>query len=127
LLSVPLRRAMIVESKLKFPEGVATAEVLKAGDESSSAKGILYAGLAAAAIKFCQSGFQIFADSIHIWGRVGNTVTGVTAGFSFALIGAGYVVGLQVTAATFVGAILSWFIGIPLYGAVFGLPADATD
>lgn len=127
LLSVPLRRAMVVESELKFPEGVATAEVLKAGDESSSAKGILFAGLAAATIKFCQSGFQILADSIHIWGRFGNTVTGLTSGFSLALMGAGYVVGLQVTAAIFVGAIFSWYIAVPLYGVFYGLPLDATD
>jgi putative OPT family oligopeptide transporter len=127
LLSVPLRRAMVVESKLKFPEGVATAEVLKAGDESTAAKGILFAGLAAAAIKFCQSGFQVLADSIHIWGRVGNTVTGVTAGFSFALIGPGYVVGHQVTTAMFAGAILSWGIAVPLYGAFAGLPLDTVD
>lgn len=127
LLSVPLRRAMVVEGGLKFPEGVATAEVLKAGDESTAAKGILFAGLTAAAVKFCQTGFQIFADSIHIWGRVGNTVTGITAGFSFAMIGAGYVVGLQVTAAMFLGAVMAWFVGVPLYGAMFGLPLDATD
>jgi len=127
LLSVPLRRAMVVEGALKFPEGVATAEVLKAGNESTAAKGILLAGLTAAGVKFCQTGLQIFADSIHVWGRIGNTVTGVTAGFSFALIGAGYVVGLQVTAAMFLGAIFSWFVAIPVYGAVFGLPADATD
>lgn len=127
LLSVPLRRAMMLETALKFPEGVATAEVLKAGNESSAAKEILFAGVAAAAIKFCQSGLQIFADSIHMWGRVGSTVTGVTAGFSFALMGAGYVVGLQVTTAMFVGAIFSWFIAVPLYGALYGLPLDATD
>lgn len=127
LLSVPLRRAMVVESELKFPEGVATAEVLKAGNESAAAKGILFAGLAAAVVKFCQSGFQIFADSINIWGRVGSTVTGISAGFSFALIGAGYVVGLQVIAAMCVGAIFAWLVGVPLYGALFGLPVDATD
>ncbi|MBA3813738.1 MAG: oligopeptide transporter, OPT family [Alphaproteobacteria bacterium] len=127
LLSVPLRRAMVVEGKLKFPEGVATAEVLKAGDESAAAKGILFAGLAAAVVKFSQTGFQIFADSIHMWGRIGNTVVGGTAGFSFAMIGAGYVVGLQVTAAMFTGAIFAWFLGVPLYGAIFGLPLDATD
>lgn len=127
LLSVPLRRAMVVEGGLKFPEGVATAEVLKAGSESAAAKGILFAGLAAAVIKFCQTGLQIFADSIHVWGRIGNTVAGVTAGFSFALIGAGYVVGLQVASTMFVGAIIAWFVAVPLYGAFFGLPADATD
>jgi putative OPT family oligopeptide transporter len=127
LLSVPLRRAMVVVGKLKFPEGVATAEVLKAGDESTAAKGILFAGLAAAAVKFCQTGFQIFADSIHMWGRIGNTVAGVTAGFSFAMIGAGYVVGIQVTAAMFIGGVFAWFVAVPIYGTIFGLPADATD
>lgn len=127
LLSVPLRRAMVVEGGLRFPEGVATAEVLKAGDESAAARGLLFAGLAAAVVKFCQSGFQILADSIQLWGRVGNTVTGITAGFSFALIGAGYVVGLQATTAMVIGAFCSWIIGIPLYGAIFGLPMDATD
>ncbi len=126
-LSVPLRRAMIVESALKFPEGIATAEVLKAGGESAAAKGILFSGVAAAAIKFCQSGFQILADSINIWGRFGSTVVGVSAGFSLALVGAGYVVGMEVAFSTFVGAILAWFIGVPLYGALFGLPLDASD
>lgn len=127
LMSVPLRRAMIVESNLKFPEGIATAEVLKAGGEAASAKGILFSGLAAALIKFCQSGLQILADSINVWGRFGSTVVGVTAGFSLALVGAGYVVGLEVAFSTFSGGALAWFVGVPLYGALFGLPLDATD
>jgi len=126
-MSVPLRRAMIIESGLKFPEGIATAEVLKAGGESAAAKGILFSGLAAAVIKLSQSGFQILADSINMWGRVGNTVVGMTAGFSLALVGAGYVVGLQLGFSTFIGAILAWFIGVPIYGLLYGLPLDATD
>jgi putative OPT family oligopeptide transporter len=126
-LSVPLRRALIIESGLKFPEGIATAEVLKAGGETTAAKGILLSGLTAATIKFCQSGFQILADSIHIWGRVGDTVVGVTAGFSLALIGAGYVVGMSVAFSIFMGAILAWFIGVPLYGAFYGLPPEVAD
>lgn len=127
LMSIPLRRAMIVESALKFPEGIATAEVLKSGDEKSTAKGIFFSALVAAGIKFCQTGFHIFADSISIWGRVGSTVFGVTAGFSLALVGAGYVVGLHIAVSTFAGGILAWFIGVPVYGALFGLPLDAPD
>lgn len=127
LFSVPLRRAMIIEGDLKFPEGVATAEVLKAEAEKSGAKVIFVAGLIAAVIKFCQTGFQFLADSINIWGRVGNTVMGVTSGFSLALVGAGYIIGLQLAFATFSGGILAWFIGVPLYGALFGLPVDAPD
>lgn len=126
-LSVPLRRAMILESKLKFPEGVATAEVLKAGSESVGAKAILFGGIAAALIKFFQSGFQFLADSIAVWGRVGPTVTGITSGFSLALVGAGYIVGIGVTLSMFGGSILAWFIGVPLYGALMGLPVDATS
>ncbi|MDZ4322789.1 MAG: oligopeptide transporter, OPT family, partial [Alphaproteobacteria bacterium] len=126
-LSVPLRRAMIIESDLKFPEGIATAEVLKAGGESAVAKEIFFSGLAAAAIKFCQSGFQFLADSINIWGRVGNTVAGVTAGFSLALVGAGYIVGIEIAFAMFTGAILGWLIGVPFFGILYGLPLDADN
>ena len=124
-LSVPLRRAMIIESDLKFPEGVATAEVLKAGGDTTAAKEIVFAGCAAAIIKFCQSGFQFLADSINIWGRAGSTVVGVSAGFSLALVGAGYIVGLQIACATFAGAILAWFVGVPLFGLFYGMPLDA--
>jgi len=126
-MSVPLRRAMIIESDLKFPEGIATAEVLKARDDSIAAKGILFSGLTAAAVKFCQSGFQILADKISIWGHFGNTVVGMSAGLSLALIGAGFVVGLEVIISIFVGAVLAWFVGVPLYGTLYGLPLDATD
>ena len=34
LFTVPLRRALIINAKLKYPEGIATAEVLRAGDEA---------------------------------------------------------------------------------------------
>ncbi len=124
LLSIPLRRAMILEGNFKFPEGIATAEVLKAGDKGTGAKGILFAGLAAAFIKFCEAGFQIFADGINIWGRVGNTVAGVSTGFSMAMIGAGYIVGLRNGISLLIGAVIGWFIGVPLLGALQGLPAD---
>ena len=38
LFTVPLRRALIIQAKLQFPEGIATAEVLKAGNEAKSSK-----------------------------------------------------------------------------------------
>lgn len=125
LFSIPLRKAMVVESPLRFPEGIATAEILKAGTDKGAAKDILFAGLSAAVIKVCQSGFQFLADSIHIWGRVGSTVVGINTGFSLALAGAGYVAGLPVAVNLVAGAILGWIIGVPLYGALFGLPLDA--
>ncbi|MEB3701723.1 OPT family oligopeptide transporter [Candidatus Bealeia paramacronuclearis] len=129
LFTVPLRRAMIVEGELKFPEGVATAEVLKAGDKSSEVGlwDLLTAGIVAAVIKFAQSGWQIVADSINFWTRSGNTVYGAGGGFSLAITGAGYIIGFHASVAIFTGSIIAFYIGIPLYSTIMGVPADASS
>lgn len=129
LVTVPLRRAMIVEGELKFPEGVATAEVLKAGDQSSDSGlwSLLSAGLISATMKFAQSGWQFVADGINYWTRSGNTVYGGGTGFSLAIAGAGYIVGFRSCLAVFIGGMIAFFIGVPLYSTIMGLPADATS
>ena len=69
LFTVPLRRALIVTAKLKYPEGVATAEVLRAGDEarkgaeddgSGGLKTIGIASLVGGVMKVCQQGFAMW-------------------------------------------------------------------
>jgi putative OPT family oligopeptide transporter len=137
LFSVPLRRALIVEERLQFPEGVATAEILKAGagpntSESSGGVGLLIAGaLGASLMKFLQSGFQIMSESISGWIRVGNSVFGFSNGLSMAMMGAGYIVGLKVAINLLVGTVFAWFILVPLYAhwggpAAFGLAPDVS-
>jgi len=62
LFTVPLRRSLIVEQQLKFPEGTATAEVLKVGEEPG--QGLKYLALAAATggfVKFAETGLKICA------------------------------------------------------------------
>src|SRR5690606_3095785 len=59
LFSVPVRRALILEQKLPFPEGIATAEVLKAGDKGGGVKFLALAALAGAFAKFCETGLRI--------------------------------------------------------------------
>ena len=70
LFTIPLRRALIIEAALQFPEGVATAEVLKAGEKGGEgAKLIGIAGLAGAFLKLSQTGLKLVA------GKTSGSVT----------------------------------------------------
>ena len=126
LFSVPLRRALIVEQKLAFPEGQAAAEVLKAGENPSqgirilalSALGGAFAKLAAA------SGLKLIPDAAASAGFFGKYLGYFGTNLSPALIGVGYIVGLNVGIVVLAGAMLSWNIAIPLYVAA-SLPGNA--
>ncbi len=125
LFSIPLRRAYIVENEeLKFPEGIATGEVLKVGDSEAreGTKDLLAGGLLAGLVKFAQSGLMIMSEGAHYWFQTTRTVFGFGSGFSLVLVGAGYIVGVQVGVSMLIGAIIAWMIAVPLYGFLFGLP-----
>lgn len=124
LFSIPLRRALVVESNLKFPEGVATAEVLKVGESSTSegAKDLLLGGLGAAALKFGQSGIYAFAESVGWWTQASGTLFGLSFGLSPVLLGAGYIVGHQVGVSMFIGGAMAWFVALPLLAGTQGIP-----
>ncbi len=123
LFSVPLRRSMIVEDPLPFPEGKAAAEVLKAGENPGPGLKIL--GVSAAIggmVKLAAAnGLRVIPDSWAIAGYFANNkVIGyLGTGLSPALLGVGYIVGLNVGIVVLSGAILSWHIAIPLYHALF--------
>lgn len=126
LFTIPLRRAFVVESDLKFPEGVATGEVLKCGD--SKAKGtaadLLRGGLVAAVIKLFQSGFHLVEDAVGFWVKKGKVVFGAQTGFDLVLVGAGYIIGIEVVSFIFLAALLAWGIGVPLYSYLYGTPEN---
>lgn len=119
MFSIPLRRVFLVEGGLKFPEGIAAAEVLKAGDGASKAglKDLLVGSTLSAALKFGQSGLAIFGESINHWKRVGGTLFGFGTGISGILVGAGYIVGLQVGVSILLGSIVAWYICAPIYAS----------
>lgn len=146
LCSTPLRRTMIVESRLRFPEGVAAAEVLKAGEQAAqgakdgasgtkNATGAIFlviGTIASGIIKFCQTGLQIFGETISYWFRIGPAVTGFDCGFSLSIVAAGYIAGMSVCVNFIIGMFLAWCVGVPLYAIFsqgpidFGLPMDAS-
>ncbi|NOT09367.1 MAG: oligopeptide transporter, OPT family [Gemmatimonadales bacterium] len=135
LFSIPLRRALVVNSTLPFPEGLAAAEVLKAGatgDEASPnaierKRGplIVLAGALVAAGSQIVAGTGLAATGLAQFFRVGSSATGVNLGFSLALLGAGHLVGLSVGMAMLTGIIIAWGIATPILSA--GLPGEAAD
>lgn len=128
LFSIPLRRAFVVQSDLVFPEGVATGEVLKAGDGASKegAKELLIGGIFSVIYKCGQSALMVIGEGFHWFTNVGRTVIGIDMGFSAVLVGAGYIVGLQVGLAVAIGGVLAWFVAVPLHGYFYGIPEGKT-
>ncbi len=119
LFTIPLRRALILEADLKFPEGVATGEVLKAGEEGGAgAKYIALVGVAAAVLKFFQTGLKAVSDTVAGAFTAGRSVFGVGSGLGVALLAVGYIVGLNIATLVFLGGVISWFVGIPIFSAV---------
>ena len=119
LFTIPLRRALIIEAQLQFPEGVATGEVLKAGSEGGEgARYIALAGIAGALLKLFQTGFRLVADSAAGAVQAGRAVFGYGTELGVALLGVGYIVGLNIAVLVFAGGLISWLFGIPIYTAM---------
>jgi putative OPT family oligopeptide transporter len=121
LFSVPLRRALIVELGLAFPEGRAAAEVLKAGEDPSRGIKILAgaAVLGGLAKLFAASGMRLIADSAASATYVGRSIAYFGINLSPALLAVGYIVGLNIGIVVVAGGIISWDIAIPIYSAFF--------
>jgi putative OPT family oligopeptide transporter len=123
LFSVPLRRSMIVEDPLPFPEGKAAAEVLKAGENPGPGLKILaLSAVIGAGVKVAAaSGMRLIPDTWAQSAYLGSSKVTAFIGtnLSPALLGVGYIVGLNVGIVVLSGAILSWHIAIPLYQAFF--------
>lgn len=119
--SVPLRRALIVDQGLAFPEGKAAAEVLKTGE--NPAAGVKILGLAALGGGFAKlaaaSGLRLFPDTASISGWLGKWLGYYGTNLSPALLGVGYIVGLNVGILVLIGGMISWNVAIPLYAAFF--------
>jgi putative OPT family oligopeptide transporter len=137
MYSIPLRRALVTQSDLPYPEGVACAEVLKVGggaEAQASAVAEARAGLAAVFVGSVVSAAfalvvatRIFAGDLVRYFKVGSRggVTGFDFFFSLALFGVGHLIGLWVGVAMLVGAAIGWVWGVPHYSALTGSGAEA--
>lgn len=115
LFSVPLRRVLMRERHLNFPEGRAIAQVLQMGVERPQGLGhMLAGGVVGALLELMQTGFKVIAGSMQFWFASGSTIFGFGVGFSATLIGAGYIIGFSVGLSLLIGALTAWVIGLPL-------------
>ncbi|HEY4368400.1 MAG TPA: oligopeptide transporter, OPT family [Steroidobacteraceae bacterium] len=121
LFSVPLRRSLIVDQQLAFPEGKAAAEVLKAGENPAQGIKVLAgaATLGGVGKLLAASGLRLVPDSAAVAGYFGKAIGYVGTNLSPALLGVGYIVGLNIGIVVVAGGILSWNIAIPIYSSFF--------
>ena len=121
LFSVPLRRSLIIEQGLAFPEGKAAAEVLRTGENPAQGIRILtFSALGGSLAKLAAaSGLQLIPDTAAAAGFVGRYLGYLGTNLSPALLGVGYIVGLNIGIVVLAGAMISWNVAIPIYAANF--------
>ena len=125
LFSVPLRRSLIVEQGLAFPEGKAAAEVLRSGDRPGAGLKVL-AGAAAIGgfMKLAAgSGLRLIPDTAATAAWFDKTIGYFGTNLSPALFGVGYIVGLNIGVVMLAGGAIAWLVAIPIYSTYF-LAAD---
>ncbi len=134
VFTIPLRRALIEGARLRFPEGVATAEVLKVGSKTSpqddgSARGpatgfrmLLGAAGLAGVTKLGESGLRLWVEAIEGAAFMGKPVVYVGMNLSPALIAVGFIIGLNTALVVFVGGAMGWLILMPILGILDDSP-----
>lgn len=152
LFTIPLRRALIIDQPLQFPEGVATAEVLKVGAEGGGGLRVLVmSAVIGAVVKIGGTGLKLWAETVRFGGWItGGTATASAAttavapvaapaatasGVPFyfginaspALLSVGYIVGFNVASVIFAGSVLNRWISVPLFSAFGDAGAIMTD
>lgn len=122
LFTIPLRRALIVEGDLQFPEGIATAEVLRSGQTGGSAiKAIALSAIGGALFKIGATGLYLWKDVFQVAARVKlgakTTVAYFGSNLSPALLSVGYIVGLNIAILIFIGGAGNWLVTLPICAA----------
>ncbi|MDR3388084.1 MAG: oligopeptide transporter, OPT family [Rudaea sp.] len=140
MYSIPLRRALVTNSDLPYPEGVACAEVLKVGgggDRTQAADdenragllAVVWGSISAAAFALIVATRVFASDIVHFFRFGGDrgAVTGFDFNLSFALLAVGHLVGLWVGIAMLVGAGIGWIWGVPHYSAIAAVAGAAGE
>ena len=130
LFTVPLRRALILKAQLRFPEGVATAAVLKTGHETDSEKSqkslklIGISALIGGFVKLGELAFSVWSSAIGGAIAVKGAIFGIGASLSPSLFSVGYIVGRNIGILAFTGGLISWAVAIPIYSYLYGFEGE---
>lgn len=135
MFTIPLRHIMVVQSDLPYPEGVAAAEILRVGsggtDDATHSGKRVATGMAdivsgagvAAVVSFASSGLRVLGDAVSVWPTIGAAVFRLPMGFSLALMGAGYLIGIVAGLAMLIGLVIAWGVAVPVLTALGDPPA----
>lgn len=124
LFTIPLRRSLIVEKKLTYPEGIATAEVLKTGQSGGSGVWcITKAALASGLFKIGAGAIGLWPEAVEGAKTIGGSLIYFGSNLSPALLSVGYIVGLNIAVLIFIGGAMNWCVAIPIYAALHSRPA----
>ena len=141
MYSIPLRRALVTNSDLPYPEGVACAEVLKVGSPGEGETGagveesrnglraVVWGAISAAAFALIVA-TRVFGSDVVQYFRIGGDkgpVSGFDFALSMALLAVGHLVGLWVGIAMLLGALIGWGWGVPHYSALAATTGAAAD
>jgi putative OPT family oligopeptide transporter len=137
LFTIPLRRALVTNSDLPYPEGVAAAEVLKVGsgtrgetkDETGEAReglrAVILGSVASAGLAVVPA-TRVAAATVGGFFRLGTAASsGYDIAWSLALVGAGHLVGLSVGMAMLTGLVIAWAVAVPVLTAMQPAAAGA--
>jgi len=139
MYSIPLRRALVTDSDLPYPEGTACAQVIKVGSgdvtdkdaveaTDKGLKAVLLGSLVSALFLVLVQTRLFLGDVAHSF-RLGADPRAPATGFDFqlslALFGIGHLVGICVGVAMFVGALIGWGWGVPHFSALHAAAGDA--
>lgn len=134
LFTIPLRRALVTNSDLPYPEGVAGAEVLKVGAErqggGEEARQGLFAiiwGSVASAGFALATAMRLASDTAVSFFRLGAGASGFSFSYSLALMGAGHLVGLSVGLAMLLGILIGWAVCMPILTQLVPFHAPLAD
>jgi putative OPT family oligopeptide transporter len=139
MYTIPLRRALVTDSDLPYPEGVACAEVLKVGDShqadvdsgESGRAGLLavVGGTVVSAVFAIVVATKLFAASVSQYFHIGDrgAATGYDFSLSFALFAVGHLVGLWVGMAMLLGAVIAWGWAAPHYTMLAAAAGTAAE
>ena len=136
IFTIPLRRAFILVAKLQYPEGIATAAVLKAGEQARTdtddeatggLKMIIISGLAGGLMKLAEQAFSMWNIVLEGATTVGKSIFGLGTNLSPALLSVGLIVGRNIGILVLAGGLISWGIAIPIYSAINSFEGEPLD
>lgn len=128
IFTIPSRIELVEKNQLPYPEGIAAAEVLQLGEKKKEqdmgAKEMLLGAGLAGVSTFLSQGMKIITDGVEYFFNIGKAIFQLPFGFSLALIGAGWLVGIGVGVAILVGVLIAWCVLVPIASSLNPMSGD---